>query len=115
MAKKDFIERRNGIRAQRILSIQFRNVKRRGEKLVYGPWQLSTTHDMSHSGISFLCEQPHKIDDILELQVIMSGVVDILKGFGRVVRIEREKEKEFFLVAIELIKQKNAEKILFRK
>ncbi len=105
MTKNSLAERRESIRAKRVLSIQFRLVKSNRK----GPskdWHLSTTYDMSVGGIAFYTDQEFKMGDILEVQVVMSGILDIYKGFGKVVRLERNKNAAHMLVAIQLLPKK---------
>lgn len=104
MSNENFIERRRADRARRILSIQYRLLK----SPVQGgdtQWHLSTTYDMSVLGISFLSDVPYHIDDILELQVIMSGVLDIFKGFGKVVRVEKKASGSVYLLALKFVSE----------
>ncbi|MDP2654262.1 MAG: PilZ domain-containing protein [Candidatus Omnitrophota bacterium] len=105
MVKPLIDERRESIRARRILSIQFRMVKsslRDSDK----SWHLSMTNDMSVSGLSFLSEVPYHMDDTLELHVVMSGVLDIFKGYGKVVRVEKKESAAFYLIAVRFIENK---------
>ena len=100
--KKRTTERRQAVRAKRILSIQYRLVKSRsrgGDTR----WYLSTTHDMSSRGLAFLSDIPYKAGDILELNTVMSGVIDVIKGYGRVVRVEEKKRAAVYLIAVKFI------------
>lgn len=103
MVKQILQDRRSAIRAQRILSIQYRVVdtKTRGADK---HWHLSTTHDMSATGLSFLSDIVYGIDDTLELHVVMSGVLDVFKGFGQVVRIDKKDTGSFCFVAVKFVK-----------
>ena len=102
MVKQLGIERRQAVRAQRILSIQYRLIKgqRRGADRAY---HLSTTYDMSVLGLSFFSDVAYQKGDILEIHVIMAGVLDIFKGKGQIVRIEKKKTGAFSLIAIKFI------------
>ncbi len=103
MVKQAFENRRTAVRAQRILSIQYRVVKtktRNADK----HWHLSTTHDMSATGLSFLSDVEYRIDDILEMHVVMSGVLDVFKGYGQVVRIDKKDTGSFCFVALKFVK-----------
>jgi c-di-GMP-binding flagellar brake protein YcgR len=103
MVKQAFENRRTAVRAQRILSIQYRVVKtktRNADK----HWHLSTTHDMSATGLSFLSDIEYRIDDILEMHVVMSGVLDVFKGYGQVVRIDKKDTGSFCFVALKFVK-----------
>ena len=99
-------ERRQAIRARRILSIQYRLVKSRHKRKAATRWYLSTTHDMSALGLSFISEAAYQMDDVLELHMIMSGVVDIYKGFGKVVRVEEKASGDLYLIAVKFIEDK---------
>lgn len=102
MVKEMTRERRKAVRAQRILSIQYKlaQTKRRNADK---KWYLSTTHDMSISGLSFLSEVPYQVDEVLELQVVMSGILDVFKGYGKVVRVQRKTTGAYFLIAVKFI------------
>ena len=54
-------------------------------------WQLATTENMSLSGLLFVSALAYQSGDIVELQVVMSGVLEIFNGFGKVVRSIRNK------------------------
>lgn len=96
-------ERRQAIRARRILSIQFRLVKSRSKKTLHDtPWHLSTTYDMSAVGLAFLSDAPYQLGDVLELNIVISGVIDVYKGLGQVVRVA-EKSAATFLVAVKFV------------
>lgn len=104
MVKQAVTERRDSIRAKRILSIQYRLAKSKlkSEKI----WHLSTTADMSASGLSFLSEIPFQLKDVLEIHVVMSGVLDIVKGFAEVVRVERKVSAAYYLIAVQFVNYK---------
>jgi c-di-GMP-binding flagellar brake protein YcgR len=106
MVKQSSVEeRRQAIRAKRILSIQFRLAKSKFKESDKS-WHLSTTYDMSVLGLSFLSEVSFGVEDTLELHVVMSGVLDIFKGYGKVVRVERKESAAFYLVAVKFIENK---------
>jgi hypothetical protein len=46
---------------------------------------------MSLSGLLFVSALAYQPGDIVELQVVMSGVLEIFNGFGKVVRATRNK------------------------
>jgi|GEM_PF-665039 len=102
MVKQSAEERRQEIRAKRILSIQYRIVRSR-VKNFDSRWHLSTTSDMSLSGIAFLSDIPLQIDDLIELQVVMSGILDICKGYGKVIRVEKKATGAFYMAAVKFI------------
>ena len=85
-----FDERRDSIRAKRIITVRHRLVKHNNRK-VDSMWQLATTENMSLSGLLFVSALDYHPGDIIELQVVMSGVLDIFNGFGKVVRASRNK------------------------
>ena len=99
MIKTSTKDRRLAIRAKRILSIQYRLHKSQ-IKNADRSWHLSTTHDMSAVGLSFLSEVSYLVDDVLEMHVIMSGVLDIFQGYGQVVRVERKETGAFYFIAV---------------
>ena len=105
MVKQSVSEKRQALRAKRILSIQYRLVKTRIRK-ADKRWHLSTTHDMSFLGLAFFSDIPLHVDDVIELNVVMSGILDIFKGYGKVVRVEKKITGAFFLVAIKFVDYK---------
>lgn len=104
------MERRRAIRARRVLSIQFRLIKSRGRAVADSHWHLSTTQDMSAVGISFLSEVPFRLTDVLELHMVLSGVIDIYKGSGKVVRVEEKVPGRSYLVAVQFTENKKITK-----
>lgn len=99
MGLNNFEERRRGVRAKRIITVRHR-LHKRGRKTFKPVWHISTTEDMSISGLLFLSANEYEIDDILELQVVMSGALDIFNGFGRVARVVPE-GRTYFHIGIE--------------
>lgn len=85
-----FEERRDSIRAKRIITVHHRLIKHNNRK-VDSAWQLATTEDMSLSGLLFISALAYHVGDIIELQVIMSGLLDIFNGFGQVIRVSHNK------------------------
>jgi len=85
-----FEERRDSVRAKRIVTVRHRLIKHRTRK-VNSIWQLATTENMSLSGLLFVSALPYHPGDIIELQVVMSGVIDIFNGFAKVIRTTRNK------------------------
>ncbi len=83
---KTLVERRHGERVNRVVAVRHRLIKRSGRQ-VPSEWSLSTTKNMSHSGFLFLSARPYRKGDILELQVVMSGIIDIYRGQAQVVRM----------------------------
>ncbi|MFA5087521.1 MAG: PilZ domain-containing protein [Candidatus Omnitrophota bacterium] len=105
MVRQVIQERRQGVRAKRVLGIQYRLVKSRSgqEK----NWHLSTTVDMSFVGVSFLSDAAYHPGDVLELRMVMSGVLDIYNGFAQVVRTEKKKQTCCYLVGVKFIERKS--------
>lgn len=102
MVKQAFIERRNAVRAKRVLSIEYRLVKSR-KRLIDKTWGLSTTQDMSIEGLAFYADREFCVSDVLEIRVTMSGVLDIFNGFCRVVRTYQKKNAAFYFIAVKLL------------
>ena len=102
MVKQLVQERRNWVRAKRVLSIEFRRVSK-NKSYIDDAWHLSTTQDMSIGGVSFYTDCEYRKNDILEIRIVMSGILDIFKGFGKVVRVEKRKTGAYYLIAIALI------------
>jgi hypothetical protein len=92
MPKKQnpFEERRDSVRAKRIITVRHRLIKHNSRKTT-SMWQLATTENMSLSGLLFVSALAYQSGDIVELQVVMSGVLEIFNGFGKVVRSIRNK------------------------
>ena len=88
--QKSFEERRDSIRAHRIVTVKHRRVQHKGHK-VSGSWQLSLTENMSLSGLLFVSAVAYEKGDLIEVEVVMSGLLDLFKGFGQVVRSVRQK------------------------
>ena len=76
------LERRNGERVDRVVAIRHRLADAGNSD-----WSLSTTRNMSHSGLLFLSSTPYRKNDVVDLQVIMSGVIDIYNGKAEVRRV----------------------------
>lgn len=104
MVKQMTQERRFWVRAKRVLSIQYRLVKSRRKNLDTS-WHLSMTEDMSYGGLSFYTDQEYKKGEVLELHVVMSGILDIFNGFGKVVRAQRKATGSYFLTAVEFVER----------
>ena len=106
MIKNNVDERRRSIRAQRILSIRHR-LHRRGNQTFDLPWYVSLTENMSVNGVLFNSAAFYQKDDILEVEVVLSGVLDIFRGYGRVVRVDKKESGVVYAVALTLIDLKN--------
>lgn len=99
--KINFEERRDSMRAKRIITVRHRLFKHNKRK-VDSMWQLATTEDMSLSGLLFVSALAYHPGDIIELQVVMSGVLDIFNGFGKVIRVSRNKGG-YYKVAVKYV------------
>lgn len=104
--KKDIAssERRRALRANRVVAIEHRLLKRGAKKLA-GTWSLSTTRNMSISGMLFLSDKPYKVGDLIEVSVVISGVIDIVKGCAQVVRVIEGGDTSFN-IAVKFIHEK---------
>lgn len=101
MNKSNFDEKRDSIRAKRIVTVRHRLVEHNGKKMD-SMWQLSTTENMSLSGLLFVSAIAYHMDDTIELQVVMSGVLDIFNGYGKVMRVTRNKAG-YYLVGVKYV------------
>lgn len=96
-------ERRQYIRAKRVLSVEFKLSKTRRKNADKGSY-LSTTEDMSLGGVSFYTDQPYSVGDTLDVHVVMSGVLDIFQGPAKVVRVHRKANSSLYRVAVKFLK-----------
>lgn len=101
MIKTNFNDRRDSVRVKRIVTVRHR-LHKRGKSEREDIWQLATTQDMSYSGILFTSALPYKPSDVVELQVVMSGVLSLFNGFGKVVRVS-EHRKGYYQIAAKYI------------
>ena len=97
-------DRRRHERVNRALALQFRIKKSKQKGINTDNWHLSLTIDMSASGVAFESPFALMIGDVLELHVVVSGVVEVVKAEGKVVRIEEVQPGKLYLVAVELKK-----------
>ena len=105
MIKTNNQERRDSVRVKRIVTVRHRLHKRDNKKRE-DIWQLATTEDMSYSGLLFTSVLPYKAGDILELQVVMSGILFLFNGYGRVMRVSASK-KQGYWIAIKYVDLKS--------
>lgn len=103
--KVNFEERRDSVRANRIITVRHRLIKRNHRK-VNSMWQLATTENMSLSGLLFVSALAYQSDDVLELHVVMSGVLDIFNGFGKVIRSTKNKGG-YYKIAVKYVDLKS--------
>jgi hypothetical protein len=80
-----FEERRASVRADRVVTVHHRLFKR-GNHKVNSKWQMASSENMSLTGLLFVGSLAYQPDDILELEVVMAGILDIFNGYGKVVR-----------------------------
>lgn len=99
MIRRLTTERRQFTRANRVMSVQHRLFKRNGKK-INDQWHLSASQNMCINGVLFGSDVPYLVNDIVELRVVMSGVLDIFTGLGRVVRVDKKKLGAFYLIAV---------------
>ncbi len=99
-----FDDRRQALRANRVVAIKHRLIQRNAKKSE-GSWSLSTTRNMSYNGILFLSDTSYKVGDIVEVSVVISGVIDVVKGNAKVVRFQENGDTSFD-VAVKLIQPK---------
>jgi hypothetical protein len=92
----NFEERRDSIRASRIVTVRHRRVKRQGTK-ASNAWQISMTENMSLSGLLFVSAIGYEKGDTIEIEVVMSGILDIFKGYGEVIRSTKHKAGHFYI------------------
>ncbi|MBF0618563.1 MAG: PilZ domain-containing protein [Candidatus Omnitrophica bacterium] len=102
--EKSGAERRLAIRADRVIAIKHRLIKRQSKK-ADAFWSLSTTKNMSITGILFLSDTEYKAGDILEVSVVMSGIIDIVNGPAQVVRVAENGDTSYD-VAVKFIEMK---------
>ena len=102
MVKQTFVERRRHPRAKRVLSIQFRLHQSKRKNADTG-WQLSTTENMAVGGVAFYTDCEYRMGEVLELRIVMSGILDIFNGYGKIVRLERKKTARYYFVAVKFM------------
>jgi len=102
-AKTQVSERRKYPRVERILSVQYRVKRSKMAEEDKTTWYNSNTYDMSVDGLAFIASRPFLVGDILELRVVMSGVLDVVRAHGRIVRVE-DMTKGRYLVGVQLKK-----------
>ena len=86
-AQKKIPERRDGCRINRIVAVSHRLAVARKNKPL-AAWSLSTTKNKSHSGLLFVSAVPYRKNAVLELQVVMSGIIDLYNGQAMVMRVQ---------------------------
>lgn len=104
MVKSILKERRTAQRTKRVLSIEYRLSKSNRPHADHA-WHLSTTEDVSATGLSFYSDYEYRPDDTLDIRVVMSGILDIFKGKGKVVHVEQKYMGACFFVAVEFLKE----------
>lgn len=104
MPKKSSEDKRQYVRARRVLAISFR-LKKSTRKNVDTAWHLSTTDNMSAGGVGFYTDVDYRKGDTLEIAITMSGVLDIYSGLARVVRTEQKRNAPHKYIALKLAEQ----------
>ncbi len=99
MVKSLIKERRGYPRATRILSIEYRLYKSK-RRHTDPQWHLSTTEDISPESLSFYSDYEYHEGDILDVRVVMSGLLEVFKGQGEVVRVEQKRLGACFFIAL---------------
>lgn len=105
-------ERRLSARASRVVAIEHRLLFRNTKKAETS-WSLSTTRNMSFTGLLFLSSVPYKIGDLVDVSVVISGVIDIVKGPAEVVRVIENGDTSFDIAVrflLEKTKSRSAKK-----
>jgi len=109
MIKQKIAERRQWVRAKRVLSIQYRLLKSKF-KNTDKEWHLAMTEDMSIGGLAFLTDSPYHVGDTLEIKVVMSGVLDIFIGTAQIVAIQSNKNSAYHIFGIKYLKASTKKK-----
>ena len=104
----NYEEKRDSIRAKRIVTVRHRLAKHKGKKVAVGDWQVAMTENMSYSGLLFASATEYQPGDWVEVEVVMSGFLDIFKGYGEVVRQKKHKNG-FYYIAIKYVDLKSKE------
>ena len=92
--QKKIPERRDGSRVNRVVAVSHRLAVARKIK-PSADWSLSTTKNMSHSGLLFMSTVPYRKNAVLDLQVVMSGIIDLYNGLARVMRVQEVGDTSF--------------------
>lgn len=82
-------ENRKSIRAERSFDIRHRLSKQNRQRVIE-PWIMSKTKDISSSGICFASPVLYQKDDILDIEVMTAGIIEVYKGLAKVVRIQEQ-------------------------
>ena len=96
--EQELIDRRNGVRANRVIAVKHRLIKR-GSRKQATVWSLSTTKNMSVSGILFMSPVEYHVGDHIELEVVLSGMIDVFNGTAEVVRARAASFNSFDIAA----------------
>lgn len=83
---KNYVEQRDGLRAERSLAVRHRLV-RQGRKIVDGAWSRSETSNMSVSGLLFVSPVEYKVADRIELEIVLTEMIEIYSGLAEVLRV----------------------------
>ena len=102
-------ERRVFERAKRVLSLQYKIVKSKTKNYPKNK-MLSTTEDMSFEGVSFYSDVELKHGDILDVQVVMSGILDIYNGKAEVKHVSQRNPGTAFLIGVKFQRKPESKK-----
>ncbi len=102
MMNNSMEDRRRAPRAPWILSIRHHLYKRKGKEGGF-PWHVSLTENMSVNGILFHSSAPYLVGDTIELEVFLSGALNVFQGFAKVVRVEKGGTKGGYSIAVMLM------------
>jgi len=105
MTRRQGKERRQWVRAKRVLNVEYRLSSSKSKTKDAG-WHVSTTKDMSIGGMAFYTEEEYRPGDILEIRIAMSGTIDIYKGPAKVVRTVKRRTGAHYLTAVAFISAK---------
>ena len=90
-----FEERRDSVRAKRIITVRHRLIKHNNRK-VNSMWQLAVTENMSLSGLLFVSALVYITPAIsLNSRSLWPVSFDIFNGFGKVIRNTRNKNGSY--------------------
>lgn len=107
-------DRRQWSRAERILSIEYR-LHKSHLKNADRSWHLTTTEGISLGGLSFYSDYEYRLEDVLEVRVVMSGFLNVYNGLGRITRVERKKTGVCYYTALKFLNERREEDVMKRQ
>ena len=93
-------------RAERVLSLEFRLISDQESRRDHS-WRLSMTTDVSRGGVAFYTDANLKNQDVIEMKIIMSGMIEIYSGFAKVVRVDKRESAAYALIAAQFILERH--------